>query len=465
MKTKPNLSVHPLFETGEVIGELFLKPFNRFASMQAASSVLLFLLTTIALIWSNSGLAGSYEWLKHLHLELRIGDCSLDKSLHFWINDGLMTIFFFLVGLEIKNEMLVGELASLRQASLPLAGALGGMIVPAGIYYMFNAQTPTANGWAIPMATDIAFIMAAFTILGSRVPHSLKVSFAALAIVDDIGAVAVIATFYTSALALYYLFVALLCLLALILFNVLGYRRPLPYVIVGVFVWWAFYMSGVHSTIAGILVAFTIPARSRRNMLQFRDRLIGITDRLKRMNEQEVGNKADEDSQAMIRKIENLCQDAQTPLQRIEHCLQPWVVFMIVPLFALANAGVSVNLDRIFDLLGNPLSLGITMGLVIGKQLGIATASWAAIKTGFAVMPSGVSFGQIYGASILCGIGFTMSIFLADLAFGESPSLDCAKISILLASSLCFVIGLIALYIASYRKTEEGNKEIVMIQT
>ena len=241
---------------------MILMPFNRFASMQAASGAVLLAVTAAALFWSNSDLAGSYNWLKHMHLQIRVGDYSLDKSLHFWVNEGLMTFFFFVVGLEIKREILVGELSSLRQALLPVAAALGGMVAPALLYYLFNAQTSWEKGWAIPMATDIAFTMAAFTLLGSKVPRTLKVFFAALAIVDDLGAVAVIAMFYTSELATNYLFQAFMWFLLLVSFNLLGYRRPLPYLIVGSIVWWSFYMSGIHSTVAGILVAFAIPARS-----------------------------------------------------------------------------------------------------------------------------------------------------------------------------------------------------------
>jgi NhaA family Na+:H+ antiporter len=450
---KPIHSKRALFNKGAALGELLLTPFNRFASMEAAGGVLLVLLTAIALFWSNSDFAGSYEWLQHLRFEVRIGAYSLDKPLHFWINDGLMTFFFFMVGLEIKREVLVGELASLRRASLPLLGALGGMIAPAVIYYMLNAQTPSEQGWAIPMATDIAFTLAALTLLGSKAPHSLRIFVTALAIIDDIGAVVVIATYYSSDLAINYLFFASFFIVLLISFNILGFRRPLPYIVVGSLVWWSVYMSGVHSTIAGILVAFTMPARSRRDMPQFSDHLIMMVDRLGRLDQSSDEPNTEENSQTVIRKIEDLCEDAQTPLQRMEQYLHPWVVYWIVPLFALANAGVSVQWGRMIDILTTPVSLGVTLGLLVGKQLGIFVACWVAIKMRFAMMPPDVTFLQIYGASILCGIGFTMSIFVADLAFGASTNLDYAKISILVGSLLSFFTGLLVLSIASRTTT------------
>lgn len=449
---------HSLFSTSEALGELILMPFNRFASMQAASGALLLAVTAAALFWSNSDLAGSYNWLKHMHLQIKVGDYSLDKSAHFWVNEGLMTFFFFVVGLEIKREILVGELSSLRQASLPVAAALGGMVAPALLYYLFNAQTSWEKGWAIPMATDIAFTMAAFTLLGSRVPHTLKVFFAALAIVDDLGAVAVIAMFYTSQLATNYLFQAFIWFLLLVSFNLLGYRRPLPYLIVGGIVWWSFYMSGIHSTVAGILVAFAIPARSRRDMTAFRDRLKKMSDRLRNIDKSATSDHMNENGQMIVRKIENLCRDAQNPLQRIEYSLHPWVVFLIVPLFALTNAGVILDWGSIYETFTTSLSLGITVGLVIGKQLGIALAVWLTVKSGLAVMPSGASFGQVYGAAVLCGVGFTMSIFVADLAFGESPDLESAKISILVGSLISFLVGFLILHLTSRKRSEAGEE-------
>ena len=464
-RMKKNPLQNTLFQAGETLGELLLEPFNRFASMQAASGILLLAATVVALVWVNSNLAESYEWLKHSHLEIRISDYSLDKSVHFWINEGLMTIFFFVVGLEIKREMLVGELASFRQAALPFTAALGGMIAPAAIYYLLNAQTPWVKGWGVPMATDIAFTMAAFTLLGSRVPHTLKVFFVSLAIVDDLGAVAVIAIFYTSQLAVGYLFLAGIWLIVLVSFNILGYRRPLSYLLVGLMVWWSLYMSGAHSTVAGILVAFTIPARCRHDMMTFSNRLAKIADGLKCAQVSCHNNCPNDDQQNMVRKLENLCRDVQTPLQRIEYSLHPWVVFLIVPLFALANAGVILEWVQMSETLTTTLSLGITIGLFVGKQLGIFIATWIAVRAGFAVMPAGVSFGQIYGSAILGGVGFTMSIFIADLAFGESPELDASKISILLASLISFIVGFLVLYVTSQSKTNGEGDEPEIVQT
>ncbi|MGC8604852.1 MAG: Na+/H+ antiporter NhaA, partial [Desulfomonilaceae bacterium] len=260
--------------------------------------------------------------------------------------------------------------------------------------------------------------------------------------------------YYSSDLAIGYLFIALFLTALLICFNILGFRRPLPYILVGFLVWWTVYMSGIHSTIAGILVAFTIPARSKHDMPQFKEKLIGMLYRLKHMNRIPGAINTEDVSQAIIKKIEDLCEDAQTPLQRMEQYLHPWVTYCIVPLFALANAGVSIQWARMTDILTSRVSLGITLGLLLGKQLGIFFSSWIAVKMKFAMMPSGVTVLQIYGASILCGIGFTMSIFVANLAFGESDNLDFAKVSILLGSMMSFVTGLMIMNIGSAQRGE-----------
>ncbi|MGC8660865.1 MAG: Na+/H+ antiporter NhaA, partial [Desulfomonilaceae bacterium] len=285
----------------------------------------------------------------------------------------------------------------------------------------------------------------------------LKVFVTALAIVDDIGAVAVIAIFYSSDLSINYLILTLFLIALLVCFNFLGYRKPMPYIVVGIFVWLSIYLSGVHSTIAGVLVAFTIPARTRRDMPQFLDRLKSIVSRLTSPDFTGINAEAEENCQTMIDKIEGLCKDVQTPLQRMEATLNPWVEFLIVPLFALANAGVLVSFSDIFKALNTPVALGIIVGLLLGKQVGIFVASWIAVRLKLAELPTGVTFFQIYGSSILCGIGFTMSIFVADLAFGQSTNLDYAKVSILTGSSLSFCIGFLVLSVGSRASQNDGQ--------
>jgi Na+:H+ antiporter, NhaA family len=452
--TKPSLK-RAFLEKGELLGEILLQPFNRFASLQAAGGILILLVTVLALILMNSSMSGWYEWVRHSHLEVRTGGVGLDKSLHFWINEGLMAIFFFVVGLEIKREILVGELSSLRQAILPVAAAIGGMVAPALIFNALNADGPWSSGWGIPMATDIAFTLGALTALGSRVPYSLKIFVAALAIVDDLGAVAVIAVFYTGQLAIDYLLASGALLAVLVAFNILGYRRPLPYIIIGLLLWWTVYMSGVHSTVAGILAAFTIPARSRYDTDTFLNKAYRILERFKCAGICGYTMYTNEEHQDAVRRLEKLCSEVETPLQRIEHFLEPWVVFLVVPLFALVNAGVTIDWARMSDSLSSPLSLGIILGLVAGKQLGIAGAVLITLKSGLATLPAGTNLGQVYGAAILCGVGFTMSIFVADLAFGESLALESAKLSILIASLMSFIMGLLVMLAASPRAVRQ----------
>ena len=365
-----------LYKRGELIGDLLIRPFKSFASLQAAGGILILLVTIVALWWVNSGYADLYERLLDLRLLFGSNGYQFDKPLHFWINEGLMTVFFFVVGLEIKREILVGELDSYRKAALPLIAALGGMIVPAFIFFLFNPSGPAAKGWGIPMATDIAFTLGALAVLGSRIPRSLAVFLAALAIVDDLGAVSwapvlVIALFYTAQISTFYLEVALLFVVILVVINILGYRGPLPYIFFGCLVWLAMSMSGVHSTVAGILVAMTIPARSRIDTDKFLGEAKEVLDSFACAGNCGPSLYANSEHQAAVRTLGALCNNVEPPLLRIEHALNPWVVFMVVPIFALANAGVSLEWSRLSLILTSPISLGIILGLVLGKQIGI----------------------------------------------------------------------------------------------
>ena len=418
--------------------ERLLHPFQEFLHKEASGGVLLLICTGVALCWANSPLAGSYNHLWQTKVTIGIGSFVLAKPLLLWINDGLMAIFFFVVGLEIKREVLVGELASFRQAALPVAAAIGGMVIPALLYIVFNPSGPGTSGWGIPMATDIAFALGVLALLGKRVPLPLKVFLTALAIVDDIGAVLVIALFYTAEIVWVSLAIAAGFLLLLMVVNRLGVRHPLVYMILGIGLWVAFLKSGVHATVAGVLLAMTIPSKVRMNAEEFVTHSRVILNDFERASAGQ-GN-INEPQQAALQALDTTVQYAEAPLQRIEHTLHPWVAYFIMPIFALANAGVTLG-DEFSPALTHPISLGIAAGLVLGKQFGITALAWLAVKSKLADLPSGVTWRQIYGAGWVAGIGFTMSLFIAGLAFGDAPLLPIAKVGILTASLIAGVGG------------------------
>lgn len=419
---------------------LILRPFQEFARIEASSGILLLLCALVALVWANSPWESSYAELWHMQATVGIGSYVLSKSLLHWINDGLMAVFFFIVGLEIKREVLAGELASFRRAALPIAGAIGGMLVPAGIYSAFNLGGAGAPGWGIPMATDIAFALGALALLGNRVPFSLKVFLTALAIVDDIGAVLVIALFYTAQLSILPLILGLVVLGALVVVNRADVHDMRIYTLLGVCLWLAFLESGIHATISGVLLAMTIPAHSRIDAKEFLDKGRALLVEFAKGGTNNTSSLVSEEQQTALLELETACEQVETPLQRIEHALHPWVTYLVMPLFALANAGVSLRGD-LFAAWTHPVSVGTIAGLVLGKQVGISVASWLAVKSRFASLPTGVTWLQLYGVSWLGGIGFTMSLFIASLAFRESQLLSSAKLGILTASLIAGVAG------------------------
>jgi len=380
------------------------RTFQEFARLEASSGILLIGSTVVAVAWANSPWSASYFHLWHTDPTFGLAGRLVSKPLHFWINDGLMALFFLLVGLEIKRETLVGELASFRKAALPIAAALGGMVVPAIFYFLFNRHTAGAAGWGIPMATDIAFALGVLALLADRAPTSLKIFLAALAIADDIGAVLVIAFFYTEHISWISLGVGGLFLGALLIANRAGARHPLIYVVLGLGLWVAFTESGIHPTVAGVLLAITIPARQGGNGVR-----------------------------------------TESPMVRFEHALLPLNKYVIMPLFALSNAGVLLGTGAARSL-ADPISLGIICGLVLGKPVGIVLFSWIAIRIRIATMLDGIGWRQIAGVGLLGGIGFTMSLFIANLAFGNSPALEEAKLSILVASITAGAAGAIVLF-------------------
>jgi len=419
-----------------------VSPFLRFARLEAASGVLLLLASAAALILANSPWSGAWAALWHADITVGLGGRLFTRPVEFWINDGLMTVFFFVVGLEIKREILVGELSSPRKAVLPAAAALGGMAAPAAIYALLNLGGPGAPGWAIPMATDIAFALGVLALVGAAVPAGLKVFLAALAIVDDLGAVLVIAIFYTERIWWPALGAGALVLGVLAAANLLGVRRPLPYALLGVVLWAAMLSSGVHATLTGVLLALTLPARARIDTGRFLRICAEALRQFRAAGPSREDEPTNEGHHAALAALEDASEAVQTPLQRLERLLHGWVVFAIMPLFALANAGVRLEGAAGF---GKPAAVGVLLGLVVGKPLGILLLSWAAVRLGIADLPKGVAWTHLAGAGMLAGIGFTMSLFVAGLAFGATPLLDQAKLGILGASAFSGVAGGITL--------------------
>jgi Na+:H+ antiporter, NhaA family len=382
-----------------------LKPFREFLGLEAAGGLMLMGAAALALLIANSPLASWHTALLELPLEIRMGPLLLAKPLLLWINDGLMAVYFFLVGMELKREIIEGHLSNLRSVSLPAFAALGGMVVPAAIYLHFNHADPVAGrGWAIPTATDIAFALGVLSLLGNRVPTALKAFLLSVAIFDDLGAILIIALFFTAQLSPLALAIAGVAITALALLNRLGVMRPAAYILLGVVLWIAVLKSGVHATLAGVVLAMFIPLRTKTPL------------------------EADEDS--------------TSPLRRLEHQLHPWVAFGVLPLFAFANAGVPILGLSLRDVL-QPVPLGIIAGLFIGKQAGIMASCWIATRLRLAVLPEAVGWSQIHGVALLCGIGFTMSLFIASLAFGSAGAAHdgLERLGILVATILSGVAG------------------------
>ena len=421
-------------------------PFEHFIHAQTTTGLVLMVMTLIALILANSPLHTFYEHLFHVNIDFNVGSWKLSHSLHHWINDGLMAVFFFIVGVEIKREVLVGELSDIKVAILPILSAVGGMLIPALIYFSINHGSEGANGWGIPMATDIAFAISALVLLGKRVPPALVTFLVALAIVDDLGAVLVIAVFYTQEIHFLALSLAGGAFLLMISMNRFGIHSILAYFLVGIFMWFFMLESGIHATIAGVIAALAIPSKPKlapvdftkhiRNLLNEYDNYPVATD-----------HTMHEEQKAILLNIKDKTDAVTSPSARLEHDLHLPVSLVIIPLFALANAGISIDFSSISTTITQPISLGIIFGLVFGKVLGIGGVALLAIKLGIAKLPKESSISQLFGVAFLGGIGFTMSIFVADLAFaGQDSLIFQAKIGVLTASLLAGFIGYIWLY-------------------
>jgi NhaA family Na+:H+ antiporter len=427
-----------------------LTPFEEFINRQTTSGLLLMGAAVIALVLANGPLVSAYQHMVHTLISLDIGSWTLEMTLHHWVNDGLMALFFFVVGLELKREILVGELASPRNAVLPIVAAIGGMVVPALIYFAINPQGDAAAGWGIPMATDIAFAVGALALLASRVPKALVTFLVALAIVDDLGAVMVIALFYTDTIALVPLAVAGGLFALLIVFNLSGVRKTLPYFIVAGFLWYALLQSGVHATLAGILGALSVPATPRYDPERFSEHVRELMQRFDASHQPGKSILTNDKLRAVVQTLENGVHSVEAPLQRLEHTWHMPVAYLVIPVFALVNAGIALDVASLGETLAHPVMLGVSLGLVLGKFIGITGASWLALKLGVAVLPHDTRFTQIAGVSLLAGIGFTMSIFVAQLGFSHNEDLLLmAKTGILAASLLAGVAGFVWLYLVS----------------
>ncbi len=434
---------HNRIQTDKLPIEQLMRPFHQFASRESAGGILLLVTSIIAFFWANSAWSGIYFHLWETKLTFSLGLFTLSDSLEHWINDGLMAIFFFVVGLEIKRELLEGELASLKKAMLPLMAAVGGMVIPALIYAIVNYGGQGARGWGIPMATDIAFALGILALLGNRIPVGLKIFLTALAIVDDLGAVLVIAFFYTAQISWISLAIAGICFVLLIAANMLGVRRPAVYALIAIPLWIAVHNSGVHATIAGVLAALTIPSTRRIDTKHFLQGARSVLNKLEQADKTADQSGVSEAQQSALMTLEDASEKVQSPLSRMEHALHPWVAFTIMPIFAFANAGVA--LEGGLESLRNPIGLGIILGLVLGKPIGVLIFSWLTLRMKLAVLPQSVSKTQLTGAGILAGVGFTMSLFIANLAFEDPTQLSTAKIGILLGSFIAAIIGFILL--------------------
>ena len=432
----------------------------------AMAAIFLLLAAAAALFMANSStvvggraLQDWYTDLWHLDIGIYLHGVVISKSLHYLINDGLMAIFFFLVGLEIKRELLVGELASFRKALLPIVAAIGGMVFPAAIYAAINRGGDGLPGWGIPMATDIAFAAGVLGLLSKRIPTGLAVFLIALAIVDDLGSVTVIAIFYTDTIQTQPLMLGVALILTSLLFARLGVRNALVFALMAAMIWVGFFLSGVHATIAGVLFAFTIPADARYETPLFISRLAQLLQRFDEAEDHANPLLVNSRQQRIVRAIEAECIHVEAPLQRIEHKLHPITAFVIMPIFAFSNSGVELDFSRIGELYMQPVTLGVIFGLIAGKQMGIMSACWLAVKAGFAELPQGVRWLQLWGVTWLAGIGFTMSLFIAGLAFpgghgsgDEAHMVDMlagAKLGILSASLIAGSIGTLILIAAS----------------
>jgi NhaA family Na+:H+ antiporter len=442
--TDPIRSETPTLETSNPPGSWWrawwlarraLAPVERVLAIEAASGLLLVAVAIIALLWANSPWAGAYGSLWHTPIGLKVGAFEFERDLHFWINDGLMTIFFFVVGLEIRREIHCGELSELRRAALPLAAAIGGMLIPACIFFALNRGRPTVVGWGIPMATDIAFAVGVLTVLGKRVPPALRILLLALAVIDDVGAILVIAVFYSQGIQPLGLLVVSAGVATIVLMQIVGVRSPWAYVPPALVLWAGAYMTGIHPTLAGVAVGLMTPVRAWFAPSGFIERANQSVEAIRhpeaRKEAAPLGHLA---------RLDEARREIVSPVERLQHALHGWVAFGVMPLFALANAGVPLGQA---SLEGDSLwvFLGVCCGLLVGKPIGVVGFAWLATRLGLAALPRAVTWSQVTVVGVVAAVGFTMSIFIAQLAFPSGVNLETAKVGILAASAFAAVLA------------------------
>ena len=439
-----------------------IRPFREFMRIEASGGLVVIASLLVALIWVNLPIGSTYDLFWGLRFAVSIGSLTIDEPLGFWVNDFLMAIFFFLIGLEIKRELLIGWLCSVERAILPVIAAVGAMIVPAVIYSLFNPPgSPGAIGWAIPMATDIAICLGILNLFGNKIPTPTKVFLTTLAIVDDLAGIMIIAIFYSHGLHIEYLVLGAVFVILLMTLNRLGIRRLVPYLIIGIALWTSLLFGGIHPTIAGVLLAVSIPATTKIDYDEFKqinDQLYGRLEKIVSCAPEDVDTKA---FQNTTNTLEQACRDAEAPLQRTEILLTPWVAFLIVPLFVLANAGVRLDLN-FFELFSQPVTLGILFGLVIGKPLGVISSIWLVEKTGRVKVSDAFNRDLLVGISLLTGIGFTISLFISGLSFTPGILLESAKAGILIAAIISGVLAVLTLRSAVLKIEDAKEKELTM---
>ena len=433
-----------------MIKKIFLTPFQKFLKTESLAGMLLFGATLIALIWANSSYGAYYENLWQYKIGISFQDFKLEKPLILWINDGLMAIFFFLIGLELKRELLIGEINTVKKAAFPFIAALGGVLVPVGLYLALNQNPETVKGWGIPMATDIAFALAILSTLGKRVPLSLKIFLTAFAIIDDIAAVLVIAIFYS--VSINWLFI-LYGLILIAFLGLLFYKKKYSFtigIVLAIIIWFLFLKSGIHPTIAGVLLAFTIPIKKNLNIKSFSNQLNLISNKIKNVNDNDEKHLLTKDEMNCIDNLDDLSFEVRSPLQHLERKLHSLIAYFILPIFAFANAGVIISTNYDFNYV---LMINITISLFIGKFVGVAIFSYLGVKLKITELPSGVNFKQILGIASIAGVGFTMSIFIDNLAFyGDLISINSAKIGIIIGSIVSGIIGYLVLRITTKKE-------------
>lgn len=432
---------------GSPLNRQVLLPAERFIYSETISGALLLACAVVALLWANSPWSQSYFALRDIPVSFQIGAFSVAMDLQHWINDGLMAIFFFVVALEIKRELISGDLSDKRKAALPVAAALGGMIVPAGLYLALNFGGAGALGWGIPMATDIAFAVAILALLGERVPSQLRIFLLTFAIADDVGSILVIAVYYTAHFSLEAMGLAIGVLGLMLAMRRLGFRSTLAYVLPAVVFWVAMLKSGVHATIAGVILGAITPAKSSGRKSTFvetmRATLPDVRDSLDR--------EESERSEVMIGSIEELARQTESPLERLERMVHPWTSYLVLPLFALVNAGVALSAEFIRQALTSSVTLGVMLGLVVGKVVGVTGFAWLSVRLGWATMPGGVAWPHITGAGLIGGVGFTVSLFITGLAFSDKMLIEEAKVGVLAASLIAALGGYLFLLLYSRR--------------